>query len=80
MAVGLFPMDMSVLTGLVNEEELLEERPEYVERMRQLAQLEQLERVVPPRRGLWQITLAGAVPLALGLGLLAGIFLAIAGG
>ena len=30
LAVGLFPMDMSVLTGLVNEEELLEERPEYV--------------------------------------------------
>jgi cytochrome b subunit of formate dehydrogenase len=74
-----FPMDMSVLTGLVNEEELLEERPEYVERMRQLAQLEQLETVVPPRRVLWQLTLAGAVALALGLVLLVGIFLAIAG-
>lgn len=51
-----FPMDLSILTGLVSEEELREERPEYLERLRQKrtqqvkaagleeASLEQIER------------------------------------
>jgi cytochrome b subunit of formate dehydrogenase len=75
-----FPMDMSILTGRVSEEELHEERPEYLERMRREGKLEQLKSQVPPREVLCFAALGGTVALFAGLSLLAGILLAALGG
>ena len=44
-----FPADMSILTGLVSEEEFLHERPEYFERLREKAKLISGARSVPKR-------------------------------
>ena len=44
-----FPADMSLLVGLVSEEEMLDERPEYFERLRREGRLEQLRTTVPSR-------------------------------
>ena len=44
-----FPMDMAVLTGLVSEEEMKEERPEYLARLREEGQLESLRDTAPSR-------------------------------
>lgn len=71
-----FPMDLSILTGRVSVEELHEERPEYLERMRREGKLEQLKAEVPPREVLSFAVLSGTVALLAGLGLLAGIVLA----
>jgi cytochrome b subunit of formate dehydrogenase len=68
-----FPMDMSVLTGLVSEEELQHERPEYFERLRVEGRLDALRAEGPSRRQLWSTGLAGMVALLVGLALLAGI-------
>ncbi len=75
-----FPMDMSVLTGLVSQEELREERPEYLDRMQRSGNLEELKTTVPPRDVFLFMILGGSVALLLGLGLLAGILLAVFGG
>jgi len=72
-----FPMDMAVLTGLVSEEDMEEERPEYLERMRREGTLDQMKAIVPPRDVLWMIKLGGFVGLSIGLALLAGILLAV---
>ncbi len=74
-----FPMDMAVLTGLVSEEEMEEERPEYLERLRQSGVLETLEDAVPSRRVLRAIRFAGFVAMGIGLALLAGIVAAAIG-
>jgi cytochrome b subunit of formate dehydrogenase len=71
-----FPADMSALTGLVSEEEMLEERPEYLERMRASGELEERRTTVPSRRRLWTIKLLGFLALAVGLALLVGMILA----
>jgi cytochrome b subunit of formate dehydrogenase len=65
-----FPADLSVLTGLVSEEEFLEERPEYFERLRREGRLEQLQAPVPARWHLWPFMLGGLLALAAGLSLL----------
>ena len=75
-----FPMDMSMLTGRVSEEDLHEERPEYLERMRREGRLEDLKTHVPPRDVLGLSLFGGAVALFAGLSLLAGILLAALGG
>ena len=75
-----FPMDMSMLTGLVTEEEMADERPEFVARMREAGQLEQLQHVGPTNRALWLTTLGGWIALVIGLALLAGILAGILGG
>ncbi len=80
MRAEKFPADLSVLTGLVSEEELLEERPEFVERMRREGKLEQLRTTVPSRVRLWLIAAGGALALAVGLSLLLGILLAVFSG
>ena len=72
-----FPMDMSVLAGVVTEEELEDERPEFLERMRRDNRLDQLKASVPARRVLMPIIVAGTVALAIGVGLLIGIVLAV---
>ncbi|HUT13311.1 MAG TPA: cytochrome b/b6 domain-containing protein [Thermoguttaceae bacterium] len=75
-----FPMDMSVLTGLVSEEELQEERPEYLDRMRRSGKLDRLRATAPPCDVFWVVVLGGFVALLLGLSLLAGILLGVLGG
>ncbi len=71
-----FPLDMAVLTGLVSEEELREERPELLERLRREGKLDELRTTAPSRRHISLVMLGGFVALAVGLGLLAGMFLA----
>ncbi|NQT37483.1 MAG: cytochrome c3 family protein [Planctomycetes bacterium] len=75
-----FPMDMAILSGLIDEEEMREERPEFYERMRREGKLDELRTTVPSRRTLRVITTAGFVAVTVGLGLLVGILLAIFGG
>ena len=72
-----FPMDLSMFAGLVSEEELREERPDYYERLRREGRLEEFQAVVPPRRFLRLVTFAGAIAVAIGLSLLVGIVVAI---
>ncbi|MBC8870836.1 MAG: cytochrome c3 family protein [Planctomycetes bacterium] len=72
-----FPMDMSVLTGVISEEEANEERSEFFDRMRQEGRLDGLRTTVPPRPKILSVMLGGFVALAIGLGLLAGIVLPI---
>jgi cytochrome b subunit of formate dehydrogenase len=72
-----FPMDTSILTGLVSVDELEEERPELAARMRESGQFDQLLEPAPPRRVLWLITLGGAIALAIGIALLIGILTAV---
>jgi cytochrome b subunit of formate dehydrogenase len=71
-----FPADLSVLVGLVSEEEMEEERPEYLERLRREGKLDGLQAVVPARRRLWLTRLGGFLALAAGLGLLLSIVVA----
>ena len=71
-----FPMDISILTGLVSEEELEEERPELVERLRESGQLERHVVETPSHRTLLLAMLGGAIALLAGLALLAGILVA----
>jgi len=75
-----FPADMSVLTGLVSEEELQEERPDYLDRLRREGKLDELRAVVPSKKVLWLRMLGGYLALAVGLALLAGMVLAGLGG
>jgi cytochrome b subunit of formate dehydrogenase len=70
-----FPMDMGMLTGLVTEEELMEERPEYLARMRAEGKLDQLRAAAPGDSALWFILLGGFVALMIGLALLLGMVL-----
>jgi cytochrome b subunit of formate dehydrogenase len=71
-----FPADMSMLTGLVTEEEFREERGDYYERLRREGTLEALRRSVPRRRNLWLVTAGSLAVLALGLSLLLAIITA----
>lgn len=75
-----FPADMSLLIGLVSEEEMLDERPDYFKRLQRQGDLERLEATVPSKGRLRLVKLAGFVALAVGLALLAGIIFASLGG
>ncbi len=75
-----FPADMSTLTGLVDEEELRQDRPEFWERMRLEGKLGKMKAVVPSRLG-FSLLLVGWTAVALvGAGVLAGILLALLAG
>jgi cytochrome b subunit of formate dehydrogenase len=74
-----FPMDMAILTGMVSEEELREERPEYYERMRQSGELERVRTTVRGRRRFALATLGGLLAVAIGVCLLVGILLDLVG-
>ena len=76
----IFPIDRSVLTGLVGEEEFRETRPEFYERLRQQGRLDALRTTAPGRRVFWLVTLAGYGALVVGLALLAGMIFAGLGG
>jgi hypothetical protein len=71
-----FPADMSLLIGLVSEEEFLHERPEYYERLRREGKLQGLRATVPSKWRIRLVKLAGFAALAVGLALLAGIVVA----
>jgi cytochrome b subunit of formate dehydrogenase len=75
-----FPADMSMLTGLVSEEEMMQERPDLVARWREEGMLQQKQATVPSRGALWLIRLAGLAALAVGLALLAAIIITAATG
>lgn len=68
-----FPLDMSILTGLVSEEELEHERPEFLERLRREGELEKHETIVPPRRSLLGVAFAGLLVASAGICLLIAI-------
>jgi len=68
-----FPMDTSVLTGVVTEEELREERGDYYERLRSENRLDSLRTIAPPRGTFMLLVFAGACALFIGLALLVGI-------
>ncbi len=72
-----FPIDMAVLAGLVSEEEMEEERADFLQRMRREGKLEELKTTVPSRGTLTAIALGGFVALAVGWALLAGIVVAV---
>jgi cytochrome b subunit of formate dehydrogenase len=75
-----FPADMSMLTGLVSEDEMREERPEVWERLEKEGRLAAHEAVAPTRLQLWAIRGLGFLAVAIGLALLAGILIAAAAG
>jgi hypothetical protein len=74
-----FPMDLSLLTGLVSEDHLQTARPEFLERMRREGKLDQMRVVVPHRRRLRPVILAGTLVFTLGLLMLLAILLASLG-
>jgi cytochrome b subunit of formate dehydrogenase len=80
LRIEKFPADMSVLTGMVSEDELEEERKDYLERIRRTGAFESLRTQVPSRKRLWIMRLWGFVALAAGLALLAGILVGAMGG
>jgi cytochrome b subunit of formate dehydrogenase len=71
-----FPADMSVLTGLVSEEEFKEDRPEYFQRLEQEGKLAALRTTSPGLFVLWSIRIFGFLALAVGLALLVGMIVA----
>ena len=77
LRTGKFPMDISILTGLVSEEELEEERPELVQRLRNSCRLQQFLTKTPSRRTLVVTMLGGFVALSIGLALLVAIIVAM---
>lgn len=72
-----FPMDMSMLTGLVSDEELKEERPELFARLKKSNGLERLRMKTPSRSILLLTMLGGFIAVAIGLALLTGILIAV---
>jgi cytochrome b subunit of formate dehydrogenase len=75
-----FPADMSIFSGMTSEEELQEERPEYLARLRQEGKLEELRVTVPSRGRLWTLRLLGLLALGAGIALLLGMIVASVGG
>ena len=74
-----FPADMSVLSGLVSEEEFKEDRPEYFERLEREGKLEALRTASPGLAVVWCIRTFGFLALAVGLVLLLGMIVASLG-
>ncbi len=72
-----FPMDMAVLSGLVSEQEMRDERPDFVARMERDGTYDQLRTTVPSASRLRVIAAAGFVALSVGVALLTGILVAI---
>ena len=68
-----FPMDMSILTGVVSDEEMQHERPEVLERLRAEGRLEEMQTCAPARGKLCAVRMGGFVALFIGLAALGGI-------
>ncbi len=74
-----FPGDMSVMTGLVSEEEFKDERPDYFQRLQREGKLEAMRTTSPGWFVLLSTRLFGLVALSIGLALLLGMILAALG-
>jgi hypothetical protein len=74
-----FPMDLSVVTGVVSEEHLRRARPEYLERLRREGKLQQMQAVAPSRRRLRLEIMGSLLVILMGLILLALSLLAYLG-
>ena len=74
-----FPMDLSVLTGVVSERHLRKYRPEYVSRLEREGKLDEMRITAPSKRNLWLNVVGGILVFALGLCLLAVTVLASLG-
>jgi cytochrome b subunit of formate dehydrogenase len=66
-----FPLDLSVLTGLVSEAHLRKYRPEYVARLQREGKLQEMRQPAPSRRRLLLNIVGGLVIFTVGLCLLA---------
>jgi cytochrome b subunit of formate dehydrogenase len=71
-----FPLDLSVLTGLVSEEHLRKYRPEYVARLEREGTLQEMRQAAPSRRNLWLNIAGGLLVFMLGFCILAVTLLA----
>jgi cytochrome b subunit of formate dehydrogenase len=74
-----FPVDTSLVTGLVSEEHLQKARPEFLERLRQEGRLEELRTTIPSRGQLRLSILTGVFILAVAVVVLAAVMLAFLG-
>jgi len=74
-----FPMDLSVLTGLVSEQHLRKYRPEYVARLEREGKLDEMRVTAPSKKNLWLNVVGGILVFGLGLCLLAITLLASLG-
>ncbi len=74
-----FPMDLSILTGMVSEQHLREYRPEYVARLEREGKLGEMRITAPSKRNLWLTVVGGMLVFTLGLCLLAVTVLASLG-
>jgi cytochrome b subunit of formate dehydrogenase len=74
-----FPLDLSVLTGMVSESHLRKYRPEYVARLEREGRLGQMRQAAPSRRRLWLNILGGLFVFTLGICVLAITLLASLG-
>lgn len=74
-----FPMDLSVLTGMVSERHLREYRPEYVARLEKEGKLSEMRQPAPSKRNVWLNVVGGVVVFTLGFCLLAIVVLASLG-
>jgi cytochrome b subunit of formate dehydrogenase len=72
-----FPMDISILTGVVSEEEMEEERPELVKRLKESGRMDQYITEAPAPANFTLAVLGGVLALSLGLALLVGILIAV---
>jgi cytochrome b subunit of formate dehydrogenase len=71
-----FPMDLSVMTGLVSEDHLRKYRPDYIARLEREGKLDELRQLAPSRRNLWLNIVGGFAVFTVGLCLLAVTLLA----
>jgi cytochrome b subunit of formate dehydrogenase/nitrate/TMAO reductase-like tetraheme cytochrome c subunit len=74
-----FPLDLSVLTGMVSEDYLRGTRPQFLERLRREGAWQRVQATAPSRRRLMLFVLAGLLLLSLGLAAFAWILWASLG-
>jgi cytochrome b subunit of formate dehydrogenase len=66
-----FPMDLSVLTGMVSEQHLRKYRPDYIARLEREGRLDKMRQEAPTKRSVLLNILGGTLVFALGFWLLA---------
>jgi cytochrome b subunit of formate dehydrogenase len=71
-----FPMDLSIITGLVSEGHLRKYRPDYIARLEREGKLDEMRQPPPSRRSIWLDVVAVLIIFTLGLCLLAVTILA----
>jgi hypothetical protein len=66
-----FPMDLSVLTGMVSEQHLRKYRPEYIARLEREGRLSEKRKKAPSSSNVWLNIAGGVLIFTLGFCLLA---------